>query len=100
MDPIKTRADLEAAVTELLGDLDARAKASPDAAAFWRQFQVQLEALRAWMAKGNTPTDEQLDMIDVGWLAVRELDGEADPSVAELQKKLVRLQDFVMKWDV
>jgi hypothetical protein len=97
---IKTRADLEAVRDDLLADIGARMKEGPDAEAFWQKFYVQLEALKSWMAKGRTPTDEELDMIDVGWLAVRELENESNEQIAALKEKLVKLQDFVMKWNL
>ena len=96
--PITDRAGLEAAIDDLRKEIGDRASKSPESQGFWKQFLVQLD-LKAWMAKGRTPTDEELDMIDVGWLAVRELE-DGDPQTEELKKKLTRLQDFVMKWEV
>lgn len=54
----------------------------------------QLEAMSSWTADGRVPTPEERDSIDVGLIAVRELDDDPDYQVGELADRLHELNAF------
>lgn len=74
------------------------AAASPS----YEVYQVilrQLEAMRDWTSGGRTPDGKQRESIDIGLIAVRELDISPDLAVDDLSDRLQVLNYAFDEWD-
>jgi hypothetical protein len=54
----------------------------------------QLEAMSKWTEDDRMPTLEERNSIDVGLVAVRELEADPDPQVQDLCNRLYQLNSF------
>jgi hypothetical protein len=54
----------------------------------------QLEAMSRWTKDDRVPTMEERNSIDVGLVAVRELESDPDPQVQNLCNRLYQLNSF------
>jgi hypothetical protein len=58
----------------------------------------QLDALERWTANGREPSEAERKTINIGLIAVRELDNVPDPEVQALTGKLYSVQNYVDEW--
>lgn len=59
--------------------------------AVYQSIRAQLEALTRWTANGRRPTPEEEQSINVGVIAVRELDDNPNPEVQALSELLMQI---------
>ena len=64
----------------------------------WNAIAVlrrQLQAMKSWTADARTPTQAERDKIQIGAIAMRELDDDPNDRLAEL---CLRLNYFFKEW--
>lgn len=89
---IKTRGEFEAELREAIYQADKRLQQSPN----WEPMKVvrrQLEAMKTWTAGMRTPTEEERKKINIGVIALRNFDDDAE--IADLCHKL---NYFFQEW--
>lgn len=94
---IETRAEFFEVLNATIAKAEAKAAAVP---AFWLYQNVvaQLLAMREWTANGRVPAREERDRIDIGLIALREVDEQADAESADFQECLVQLDGYFCEW--
>jgi hypothetical protein len=61
-------------------------------------IDTQLDAMERWTAGGAEPTRNDRDRIQVGLIAVRELDADRQDASGELARKLCALDNDFKEW--
>jgi hypothetical protein len=61
-------------------------------------IDAQLDAMERWTAAGVEPTKGERERINVGLIAVRELDDERQDESGELARKLYGLDSYCKEW--
>lgn len=59
---------------------------------------MQLEAMQSWTAGGREPTLEERKRIDIGPIAIRELEPAEDEEQDEFQLRLHELNGYFEDW--
>jgi hypothetical protein len=72
-------------------------EASPDNPVA-RRIDVELDAMRRFALDGREPTKSERESIQVGLIAVRELDADRDDASGELARKLHVLNNYFEAW--
>lgn len=94
---IETRAEFFEVLDATLAQAKAKATAVP-AFGLYANMVAQLLAMREWSANGRVPTQEERDRIDIGLIALREVDEQADDESADFQECLVQLDGYFCEW--
>jgi hypothetical protein len=93
---VDSRADFFRVLGEAM-EIVRRILASRPNDAIMVRIERQLDAMRQWSDFGRDPTEEQRKSIDVGLIAVRELEN-ATGVVADLADKLSELNNYFEDW--
>jgi len=93
---INSRADFHRVLGEATGIARRLLEGSPGYEVMLR-IVTELEAMKQWTEGGRQPTDDERHRIDVGLVAVRELDG-AGGEWQELAQKLFALDSYFEDW--
>jgi len=94
---IKSRSDFERVLSETIRLVRRLNIESPG----YPTFEIilrQLEAMAAWTASGRTPAQDERESIDIGLIAVRELDNDPDPRIQDLATRLHELNAYFEDW--
>ena len=94
---IKSRAEFFDVLESTIAIAKARAEHVP-AFGPYQTVLAQLQAMRNWKADGRTPEQEERDRIDIGLIAVREIDEQADDESAEFHELLLQLDGYFCEW--
>ncbi len=62
------------------------------------RVDAQLEAMQSWSADGREPTKAERKSIQIGLIAVRELDADRDDDSGELAQLLYGLNNYFDDW--
>lgn len=95
--PIRTRQEFFEVLEETRTEAERLAASAPG----FRAFEVileQLEAMQGWTAGGRAPTDEERESINIGLIAVRDLDPEPDAAMADFIQRLHELNGYFAEW--
>jgi hypothetical protein len=93
---INSRADFFRVLGEAT-EIIRRMVASRSSDAAMLRIEKELAAMRQWSDFGSEPSEEQRKSIDVGLIAVRELEN-AEGVVADLANKLSELNNYFEDW--
>jgi hypothetical protein len=93
---INSRADFHRALGEATDIVRGILAQSPDDAVMLR-IQMELEAMGKWTADGREPSPDERGSIDIGLVAVRELDGEPG-GPQDFLDKLYALNSYFEDW--
>ena len=93
---INSRVDFHRVLGEALDAVRNILAGTPDFEVMQRIAQ-ELEAMEEWSKDGRTPSDEERGSIDIGLVAVRELDGAPFP-VGDLTERLSELNNYFEDW--
>ncbi|MCB1590096.1 MAG: hypothetical protein KDI56_14405 [Xanthomonadales bacterium] len=94
---IETRAEFFEVLDRAITQVQARCNAVP-AQPMYRSILRQLQAMQAWTADGRTPLEAERDRIDIGLIAIREIDPQDDDDNADLHELLVQLGGYFEEW--
>ena len=64
----------------------------------WANLEKQLEAMRGWTANGRTPTASERKSIDIGLIAVRELEPTEELEPYRFNQRLHGLNYYFAHW--
>jgi len=93
---IDSRADFDRVLKEARTITRRLLRASPDNPAI-AAIDTQLDAMERWAA-GGEPTRDERERINVGLVAVRELDADRQDDSGELARKLCVLDNYAREW--
>ncbi len=96
-DVIKSRSDffrILGVTQKAVGDLLRKVPKSET----YEMLELQLDAMWRWTAGDRTPTEEERNSIDIGLLAVRELEPANDDEEQELITNLHELNYYFEYW--
>jgi hypothetical protein len=85
--------DFRRILAETIGLVQQRAAESPGFPVYENIIR-QLEAMSRWTKDARVPTEEERNSIDVGLVAVRELEADPNPQVQDLCNRLYHLNSF------
>ena len=94
---INSRADFERVLREARTITRGMLGAAPDNPAI-AAIDTQLDAMQRWTAAGGEPTKDERERINVGLIAVRELDDDRQDESGELARKLYVLDSYFKEW--
>lgn len=94
---IKTRAEFFEVLDRALAETKRRRAASPNFPPY-QMIERQLEAMKQWTASGRPPTPDEQKMINIGLIAVREIDPQVDAANQRYHDDLVQLDGYFMEW--
>jgi hypothetical protein len=92
---INSRADFERVLREAIELAERLAKSGAPAIV---AIAAQLGAMAPWGAEGGEPTEQERKRINVGLIAVRELDDERQDESGALARKLFALNNYAADW--
>jgi Tsi6 len=95
--PLTTRDDFFEVLEATLAEARQLAAKTPGFPPY-QAIAEQLEAMQSFTAGGRTPTDRERDSISVGLIAVRELDPELGPEMADFIDRLHELNGYFREW--
>lgn len=93
---IRTRAEFFEVLAWTLAIARRRSAGSP----LWahRSIAAQLQAMTDWTLAGRTPAPEERDHINIGLIAIRELDSEPGGEEARFVECLMQLAGYFDEW--
>lgn len=94
---IDSRADFHRVLGEaqkMIGDL---LRANPKFPPF-EVIDTELDAMWRWTQNDREPTEDERKSIDIGLIAVRELDNSGDENIEALVSKLHALNNYFEDW--
>ncbi|NUP08737.1 MAG: hypothetical protein HOW73_22035 [Polyangiaceae bacterium] len=71
---------------------------APAAAEFWDQFLVQLTTMKKWASAEEGPSEHQKELVNVGWLALREFEEDPSPRMQKLKDDIVAVDEYFRVW--
>lgn len=94
---IETRAEFFQVLERTIMELRARCERVPTLP-MYHGILNQLLAMQAWTADGRTPLEQERARIDIGLIAIREIDPQDSDDDAELHEWLVQLGGYFDEW--
>lgn len=94
---IETRKEFFEVLDRAIAETDRRIAASPNFP-LYGNVRRQLEAMKQWTDSGRTPTEDEQQSIDIGLIAVREIDPQDSDEDARYHEILVQLDGYFMEW--
>jgi hypothetical protein len=94
---INSRGDFHSVLDQTLAEARGLAAETPGYAPM-KIIVRQLEAMKAWTAGGRTPTPEERQRVDIGVIAVRELEPTETPEQDDFNLRLHELNGYFEDW--
>jgi hypothetical protein len=94
---IQSRADFHRVLSVAVRQLSDRMRKTPRFAPY-ENIELQLDAMRRWTADGRTPTEDERQSIDIGLIAVRELEPADTDEDEEFITNLHELNFYFENW--
>lgn len=59
----------------------------------------QLQAIANWTSHGRTPTEKERESLNLGLIAMRELENNSEPSVRDFTHRIYEICDYLDRTD-
>jgi len=95
--PISNRKDFFEVLEKTRIEAEALTRRVPDYPVY-SSIAAQLAAMQSMTADGRTPTEDERDSINIGLLAVRELEPPRDEAMGDFIDRLHELNGYFREW--